>query len=146
MSRAFVKDDSDGPEPVFGRPVTDGPNYVTPHGLKRLKSSLSAAEKANDEREIRYYRDRIDSAIVVKPVPNERGVVEFGAQVAAHDRGGKKLQVRIVGEDEAEPAQGSISFDSPIAQAFVGHKVGDRVLVRRPLGPIEYTIDEVTYD
>ncbi len=145
MSRAFVKDDSDGPEPVFGRPVTDGPNYVTPRGLERLKQSLAAAEKTNDEREVRYYRDRVDTAIVVEPSANDKGVIEFGAEVAAHDRGGKRLQVRIVGEDEADPARGSISFDSPIAQAFVGHRAGDRVLVQRPVGPIEYTIDEVTY-
>ena len=146
MSRAFVKDDSDGPEPIVERPATEGPNYVTPQGLESLKSSLSQAEAAGDEREIRYYNERIDSAIVVDPKSHTERIVEFGAAVTAHDSKGKALHVRIVGADEAEPTRGIISFESPIAQAFAGHREGDRVTVIRPAGPIEYTIDTIVYE
>jgi len=147
MSRAFVKDDSDAPEPRFERrPASTLPNYVTPAGLALLRERLAAAQAAGDERETRYCQDRIESAIVIDPARHPNGVVEFGARVTAHDAAGTRLQIAIVGEDEADPVHGKISWESPIAQAFSDRKVGERVVVHRPAGPIEYTIDEVRYE
>jgi transcription elongation factor GreB len=147
MSRAFVKDDSDAPEPRFERrPNSTLPNYVTPAGLAQLRKQLTSAQAAGEEREARYYQERLDSAIVIDPAQHPAGVVEFGAKVVAHDAGGRKLAIAIVGEDEADPNKGKISWDSPIAQAFADHRVGERVVVHRPAGPIEYTIDEVRYE
>ncbi|HEY5341329.1 MAG TPA: hypothetical protein VIK27_09905, partial [Candidatus Aquilonibacter sp.] len=103
MSRAFVKDDSDAPEPRFERPVSDQPNYVTPGGLTLLEDGLRRAQEAGDDRQARYLEGRIDTAIVVDPAGHPRGVVEFGATVEAHDAAGNRLNVRIVGEDEADP-------------------------------------------
>lgn len=147
MSRAFVKDDDGGPEPSFDRrPVSDSPNYVTPRGLKLLREALARAESEKNERDMRYYSERIETAIVVEPKSHVNGAVEFGATVDAHDTRGHKLRVRIVGEDEADPLNGSISWESPIAQAFVDHHVGDRVTVMRPAGRIDYTIDAIAYE
>ena len=146
MSRAFVKDDDGGPEPILDRPISDAPNYVTPQGLQLLQSALAQAEAAQNEREIRYYRERIESAILVDPASHKGDTVEFGATVVAHDAKGRPLNVRIVGEDEAEPVHGTISFESPIAKALLDHRAGDKVLVQRPAGPIQYTIDSVTYE
>jgi transcription elongation GreA/GreB family factor len=146
MSRAFVKDDDDGPEPTFNRPVSDAPNYVTPQGLDQLKASLAEAEASQNEREIRYYNERIESAILIDPASRKRDTVQFGATVSAHDNRGRPLEVRIVGEDEADPVHGSISFESPVAKALLDHRAGDRVLVQRPAGPIQYTIDSVSYE
>lgn len=146
MSRAFVKDDDNGPEQTFDRPITDAPNYVTPQGLEQLKSALAQAESAANDREIRYYRERLESAILIDPSLHRGDAVEFGANVVAHDNRGVSLRVQIVGEDEADPANGSISFISPVGKALLEHRAGDKVLVQRPAGPIEYTIDSVTYD
>jgi transcription elongation factor GreB len=147
MSRAFVKDDSDAPEPRFERrPVSTLPNYVTPRGLTLLRADLSRAIADGDNDATEYFQGRIESAIVVDPASHPSGVVEFGASVRAHDSAGQELRVRIVGDDEADPAHGSISWESPIAKAFTDHKVGERVTVRRPAGPIEYTIDDVRYE
>jgi transcription elongation factor GreB len=146
MSRAFVKDDDGGAEPSFNRPVSDSPNYVTPRGLELLRDALARAESEKNERDIRYYSERVSTAIVVTPKSHPNGVVEFGATVDAHDSRGHRLRVRIVGEDEADPLKGLISWESPIAQAFADHHVGDRVTVVRPAGPIEYTIDAIIYE
>lgn len=146
MSRAFVKDDSDGPEPRFQRPVSTLPNYVTPRGFELLREQLAGAQAAGDARETEYLAERIDSAIVIDPSAHPQGVVEFGASVWAHDGSGRELRVRIVGEDEADPLHGTISWESPIARALTDHRVGERVVVLRPAGPIEYTIDEVRYE
>ena len=110
MSRAFVKDDSDGPEPrLERRPVSTLPNYVTPRGLALLRQELAAAQAAGDAREGRYFQERLDSAIVIDPAEHPQGVVEFGANVRAHDRSGHELCVRIVGEDEADPPHGALA-------------------------------------
>ena len=147
MSRAFVKDDSDGPEPRFERrPVSTLPNYVTPRGLALLREQLARAQAVDDARETEYLAERVESAIVIDPAAHPQGVVEFGASVRAHDGAGHELRVRIVGEDEADPLHGTISWESPIARALTDHRVGERVVVRRPAGPIEYTIDEVRYE
>lgn len=146
MSRAFVKDDDGGPEPSFNRPVSDSPNYVTPRGLQLLREALARAESEKNERDVRYYSERLESAIIVEPKSHANGSVEFGATVEAHDARGKRLRVRIVGEDEADPVNGAISWESPIAQAFADHHVGDHVTVARPAGPIEYTIDAIAYE
>ncbi len=146
MSRAFVKDDDGGPEPSFNRPVSESPNYVTPRGLELLREALARAESEQNERDVRYYSERVQTAIVVEPASHVNGVVEFGATVEAHDARSERLHVRIVGEDEADPLKGSISWESPIARALADHHVGDRVTVVRPAGPIEYTIDAITYE
>ncbi len=146
MSRAFVKDDSDAPEAVIERPAAEGPNYVTPQGLERLQRSLERAQSAGDERNSRYYRDRIATALVVEAAPANEGVVDFGASVTAWDESGVELNVRIVGADEADPARGAISFDSPIARAFTGHCEGETVAVQRPAGTVRYRIEKVVYE
>ncbi len=146
MSRAFVKDDDGGPEPLINRPVSESPNYVTPRGLQLLREALARAESDGNERDLRYYSERVETAIVVQPASHANGVVEFGATVEAHDAHGGRLRVRIVGEDEADPFKGSISWESPIARALADHHVGDRVTVVRPAGPIEYTIDAINYE
>ncbi len=144
MSRAFVKDDDDRPEPEFQRPRTDAPNYVTRRGLKLLHEALERARASGDDRNVRYFEERIASAMFAEP-PKDRTRVTFGATVRARDAKGQMLTLRIVGEDEAEPARGSVSWQSPIAQAFEGHAAGDRVAFDRPAGPIDYTIDSVEY-
>ena len=76
MSRAFVKDDSDAPEPRFERrPASTLPNYVTPRGLTLLRADLSRAVAAGDNEAAEYFQDRIDSAIVIDPAgpPQGRG-------------------------------------------------------------------------
>jgi len=146
MSRAFVKDDDTGPEPVIPRPISEAPNYVTPRGYTLLERSLEAAQTAHDEREVQYYKQRLDSAIVVPPLNRVESVATFGATVTAHDARGTLLHIRIVGEDEADPAHGLVSWESPIAKAFTDRHVGDRVIVQRPAGPLAYTIDDVHYE
>jgi transcription elongation GreA/GreB family factor len=40
---------------------------------------------------------------------------------------GRVQKYRIVGEDEADPKAGSISFISPVARLLLGKAVGDEV-------------------
>lgn len=146
MSRAFVKDDDDRPEPAVKRTAGDAPNYVTAAGLGLLQESLASAREAGDARNADYFEERIASAIVDDPAGHVPGEVAFGATVTTRDERGKTTRVRIVGEDEADPARGSIGWSSPYAQALLGHRAGDRVVVHRPAGPAAVAIETVEFE
>ena len=57
------------------------------------------------------------------------GAVRFGGSVTIERDDGRTQTWRIVGEDEADPAAGSVSHVSPLARAVVGRRVGDEVKV-----------------
>ena len=137
MSRAFVKEDSDAPPPApLERPVSAAPNRVTPRGARlidgeiaRLEEELAAAPgegaAAALRRDLRYWTARRASAqpVALDPAPAAAG---FGARLTIR-RGGRTSEVEIVGEDEAEPAEGRIAWTSPLAQALDGAEPGETV-------------------
>lgn len=140
MSRAFTKDDDTGSAiaDIGERPVSQHRNLVTEEGLRAidaevgsLRAELVRAEAAADReriallsRDLRYWNARRENAEVSVPDPDSN-VVRFGMSVAIEDDSGKKNRWKIVGEDEADAAHGSISHVSPMALALFGKKVGD---------------------
>jgi transcription elongation GreA/GreB family factor len=142
MSRAFVKEDDAGGgiEPLPDRPISPHPNVVTPAGLAAIERQLTdlqqrhaAALQAEDRaaqgsvaRDLRYWNARRASAQVVK-APAAPSEVAFGTTVTIARDDGRKQTWRIVGEDEADPAQGTLSYVSPVARALMGKRIGDVV-------------------
>ncbi len=121
----------------------DNPNYVTATGLEMLREALAEARSQNDARNVSYYEQRIASAILYDPSDRKRNVVSFGSIGTTTDSAGKQTRVQIVGEDEADPTRGSISWTSPYAQALLDQKVGKKVTIQRPAGPTIVTITSV---
>jgi transcription elongation GreA/GreB family factor len=142
MSRAFVKELEDAVEELPDRPISPHPNLVTPEGLAhieaevaRLQQEHAAAHEANDRaalarvaRDLRYWTARRASAQLVT-APSDRSKVHFGATVSIVRDDGRRQTFRIVGEDEADPAHGTLSHVSPLARALFGKEVGDTVEV-----------------
>jgi transcription elongation GreA/GreB family factor len=141
MSRAFVKDtDADAVEDLPDRPISDYPNDVTAEGLAQIEAACAAAQAAlgvaqgagdraamaQASRDLRYWSARRATAHVV-PGPDDAAQVRFGGTVTILRDDGRKQTFRIVGEDEADPAQGTLSHASPLARALFGKKVGDVV-------------------
>lgn len=164
MSRAFVKgDDSDlSGEEVPERPISPHANYVTAEGLTQLRQryegllALHAELKAAGEdfdkprltqidRDLRYFSQRLESAIPIDPSKEPQDEVHFGATVRAEDAEGRVHRFKIVGEDEADVATGKVSWVSPLAKALIGARVGDSVKWRRPAGEVELEILEIAY-
>ena len=165
MSRAFVKEDNDAPdEPLPERPISEQPNYVTPAGLAQLEARLEELEaerlelarRADDdesaadrlrfvERDASYFRRRLETALPVDPVSQPAGVAVFGATVTVDDGSGARQHYTIVGEDEADPDAGLVSWVSPLAKVLEGARVGDRVVWRRPAGSLELVITEIEH-
>lgn len=141
MSRAFVKetDGAEGQELPELR-VSPHRNLVTPAGLcqieatvERLHAALSEARAAEDraavariQRDLRYWSERQRTAEVIAP-PVATGTVRFGSSVALQKRDGQSIRYQIVGEDEADPANGKISYVSPIARLLIGAAIADVV-------------------
>lgn len=98
-----------------------------------LQDELNSHQAAGDRiavsrvaRELRYWLQRLHSAEVQPPVPGV-DVVKFGSKVTIERADGRVQAFRIVGEDEADPAHGSISYVSPMAQALIDRSRGDEV-------------------
>lgn len=143
MSRAFTReDDNEAIADIGERPVSAHRNLVTEHGLAqieaelaRLREELGKAERQEDRerlamasRDLRYWTARRENAELSVP-DADSDVVRFGVGVTLEDEDGGKVHWKIVGEDEADPAKGTISHVSLMAQALFGKKAGDLVTV-----------------
>jgi transcription elongation GreA/GreB family factor len=130
VSVAFRREsDDEHKEPKFDIPIPPGPNLVTERGLKQIEDKVAALEaiEAPDEeqqRELRYWRQRLATAqIGPEPAEDEVG---FGSRVTFKLNKAKR-EVRIVGEDEADPSAGLLGLQAPLAQALIGAGAGDVV-------------------
>ena len=126
------------------REISPHPNLVTEAGLKALEQQLQDAREAYEAtnaiedvnerrrqaaiplRDARYFAERVHSAQVM-PEPLSSDIVAFGSTVTFERDDGRVQTYRIVGEDEADPKAGSISFVSPVARGLMGKGVGDVV-------------------
>jgi transcription elongation GreA/GreB family factor len=147
LSVAFTKEDSaeTAAETLLpDRPVSPHPNLVTAAGLQALELQLQQAREAYETaqkiedvnerrrqaasplRDARYLAARVRTAQVIAD-PASADVVAFGSTVVFRREDGRVQKYRIVGEDEADPKAGSISFVSPVARSLMGKAVGDVV-------------------
>ncbi|MBR1178853.1 transcription elongation factor GreA [Bradyrhizobium sp. KB893862 SZCCT0404] len=147
MSVAFTKEDSaeTASETLLpDRPISPHPNLVTEAGLQALQTQLQQAREAYEAaqaiddvnekrrqsavplRDVRYLTERLRTAQVVAK-PDSTDVVAFGSTVTFSRADGRVQTYRIVGEDEADPKAGSISFVAPVARSLMGKAAGDVV-------------------
>ena len=146
MSVAFRREsDEEHLEPTFEIPLPPGPNWVTARGLRLTQEKVAALEAvdtaamAEDEgkklkRELRYWRTRLATA-ELRDVPDGEAV-SFGTRVT-YRLGGKDKRIAIVGDDEADPNAGCVSFSSPLARAMMDAEVGEMVDFGGKPGAIE---------
>ena len=140
MSRAFVKEDENDKAELPDRPISPHRNFVTEAGLAAIEAALGRFEAAHRAatdkgdggaaaaalREVRYWRARRASAEVVKP-PADKSTASFGMTVSLRRVDGREQSFRIVGEDEADPSRGTVSYVSPLARAVLTHGPGETV-------------------
>ena len=90
---------------------------------------------------------KLGSAQVVEISSGTSETVVFGVTVALLNmETQEEKQYTLVGQDEADLKNGSISVQSPIGRALIGHRVGDIVEVHRPAGMIEYEIQSIGFE
>lgn len=148
MSVAFTREEdleataADLPD----RPISPHANLVTPEGLAQIEAELASARAAYSAaqtngsieadrtamaratRDLRYWSARRANAQLLEPAAPD-GSVRFGGSVTIEREDGRTQTWRIVGEDEADPANGSVSHVSPLSRALMGKRVGDEAVV-----------------
>jgi transcription elongation GreA/GreB family factor len=139
VSRAFVKE-ADGDAPALpDRPISPHRNFVTETGLAAIEAAVGRFEAAHRDavakgeraaaavasREVRYWRARRASAEVVKPTNQHQA--SFGMTVTLRRSDGREQSFRILGEDEADPSRGTVSYLSPLARAVLNRGPGEIV-------------------
>ena len=154
MSVAFTREEDSeaAAADLPDRPVSTHPNLVTPEGMAALETALEAARAAyaaaqagagvsadrtamaRATRDLRYFGARRASAQLME-TPAEASRVAFGSTVTFEREDGRTQRFRIVGEDEADPTAGSVSYLSPLARALLGKAVGDTA--QAPGGEVE---------
>jgi transcription elongation GreA/GreB family factor len=142
MSNAFVREKEGGEafEDLPDRPISPHTNFVTPAGLAQIEQEVARlqaeqaqltpddkADTARVTRDLRYWTTRLGTAQLVETV--EGDTVHFGSTVTVLREDDTRQTFHIVGEDEADPAKGSIAYVAPLAKAITGKSVGDVVEV-----------------
>jgi transcription elongation factor GreB len=133
MSKAFTKED-DGDVPITaprrrGVPVPV-PNFLTASGLAAARAELEAlARDGGDHDRARELADHLATAQV--GAVDDRAIVGFGAAVTIEDDAGARTTYRIVGAIEADARRGLIGWQSALATALWGARVGDSVELPR---------------
>lgn len=132
-------------------PISPHPNLVTASGLEQIEARLLEARAAyaaaqggdvrsdrtalaRATRDLRYWSARRGSARLTPADPGRAGA-QFGSRVTFLRADGRTQSFRIVGEDEADPNAGAISYVSPLARALLGREPGDEI--DRPEGALE---------
>ncbi|HEY4283050.1 MAG TPA: transcription elongation factor GreA [Chthoniobacterales bacterium] len=145
LSVAFTKEESAetaSETSLPERPISPHANLVTKAGLMALESSLRLAQAAYEAsqkiedvnerrrqaaipvRDARYFAARVRTAQLIAD-PTSTDTVAFGSTVTFRRSDQRVQKYRIVGEDEADPKAGTISFVSPVAIAIMGKSVGE---------------------
>ena len=145
MSVAFTKEgDTENAAALDlpDRPISPHPNLVTTAGLAQLEAALALARRdyaanqaaegregdrralARAARDLRYYSARLGTAKLM-PAATHADVVRFGTKVTIERADGRRQTLRVVGEDEADPASGTVSHASPLVAVLMGKSVGD---------------------
>lgn len=153
--------------------VSTMPTYISKEGLQELRDEfekrktlvrreiaeqISSAKELGDLSENFEYHDAkerqglnearivqlesmINDAVIVEKTEGGSDI-DLGTTFVA-ESGGEEKTFQVVGSTEADPMAGKISNESPIGQAFIGHKVGEKVEITVPSGAIVYTIKEI---
>jgi transcription elongation GreA/GreB family factor len=140
VSKAFTKeaDLARTADLLPDRAVPAGPNLVTSEGLAQIDEMIARLEREQDQarssndiselarlaRDLRYWAARRATAQVAEAAESS-DVVGFGSRVTIRHPDGRVQTYRIVGSDEADPPNGTLSHLSPLAKALLGKMVGD---------------------
>ena len=118
------------------------------HGDLKENAEYHAAKERQGwiEARIKDLEDKLSRAEVIDPSKLSGSKIAFGATVKLSNVDTEEEVVyRLIGPDEANLDQGSISSTSPLARALIGKEVGDEVKVRMPAGERIYEVLEVAY-
>jgi transcription elongation factor GreA len=104
---------------------------------------IAKNDQAHLETRINRLRERRQKAVIVE-TDREEAILSFGRTADVLDEAsGTVYRWTIVGAAEADPAEGKLSAESPVAAALLGRAEGDALEVETPRGPRKYRIQKL---
>ena len=86
----------------------------------------------------------LGNVVIIEENEHAKDKVDIGSKITIQEAGEPDVETYfLVGPQEADPANGRISYSSPIGEALVGHKAGETVTAITPGGPIKFKIIEI---
>ncbi len=127
--------------------IVDAIEEARGHGDLSENAEYHAAKERQGqvEAQIAELEDRVSRAQIIDPASLSGDQIKFGATVTLADEDDKSVKYQIVGLTEADAKKGRISYESPLARALIGKKVGDEVEVTVPSGERFYVINKVQF-
>jgi transcription elongation factor GreB len=101
------------------------------YGRKRLREV---------DKRINFLKSRLERAKIIDPKLQRSEKIDFGATVTIENDEGQHKSWSIVGEDEAEPSAGKISWKSPLGRALLNNTLDDFLEVETPRGILEFRV------
>lgn len=102
-------------------------------------------EQAFVESRIQQIENMIRNAVIIENTSDNPDVVTLGKSVTFQELPeGDEEKYTIVGSAEADPFEGKISNESPMAQSLLGKEIGDNVTVQTPAGDLKVKIISVS--
>lgn len=117
------------------------------HGDLSENAEYHAAkeQQGHIETRITELESKLSRADIIDPASLSGDRIMFGATVTLIDEDDTKVVYQIVGIEEGDVKQGKISYQSPIARALIGRKLGDEVEVRTPGGERYYDVEKIDF-
>ncbi len=85
----------------------------------------------------------IRNVVIIDESQRNRDVVDIGASITIQEGNFPVETYQLVGPQEADPANGRISHESPIGKAMIGKRSGDEFLVSTPNGTVHFKIIKI---
>ena len=128
-------------------PLAEQIRSAAADGDVRENAPLEAAREqlGHVESRIKDIETTLNAAVIIDPSAQKSETVGFGSKVVLRESaGGKETTYMVVRANEANPLECKISDVSPVGQALVGTKAGQKVQVETPRGKVGYEVVRVS--
>lgn len=118
------------------------------HGDLSENAEYHAAKERQGlvEARIKDIEDKLARAEIIDPSKLSGDLVRFGATVTLTNLDtDEETTYQIVGADEADINQGTISISAPLSRALIGKSTGDEIVVNLPAGTRRYEIGNIEF-
>ena len=139
-----IKEELEGLTTKTRKEIAESLEYARSLGDLSENAEYQAARElqAATEERIRRLETIIKSAVIISE--KKKGVVGFGSEVTICKKGDKEEhKYMIVGSEEADMREKKLSHLSPLGEALMGRKKGEKFGFKTPGGMQEYTIIDI---
>jgi transcription elongation factor GreA len=140
--KTLLEDELQQLKSVRRKEIADALEYAKSLGdlSENAEYHQAREDQANCEDRISHIEQILKNAVIMETGP-VAGVAHVGSTVTVLKKGTKEEKTfAIVGSEEADSISGKISNESPLGQALLGKKKGDKITVHAPKGEMEYSV------